>query len=307
MLAIVILAFLGGACQGEPTAAGEAELEALKSDPIADFEPPNATLTSEEEEPAREPDAFGVVFDTEIRRTYEIDASPGEAVTSFKGPAEEAGWTLVEVECSRFDRRTHLTFTKQIADFSAVLDVTAIHVDPAASVRVEEVLSPGPPPLDPVVDRPGVPRRDPFCIDDLDPSDPDLQPPGDRRRSGKELCDLLPLRKARSIVPSIRKAELTDNSPVVGCAYLNSSGLRQVLLEDASRNPRVWYEQYQYSALGATDSMFLLDDHGQDRAGGVWIDTPGAPVELRGILEYASIDERQLLKLAEIVIAQASE
>jgi len=146
-------------------------------------------------------------------------------------------------------------------------------------------------------------RTDPHCLDRFDPADPALQPRPVPARTAADLCGLLPAAEARAAVPTITTTSAPTAAGPAACGYYDNAGQTLFVVTDAAAKARAYFDDQQYSARGATDSLFLLGNSFDERAGGAWVDAASGPVELRVIPNDAGklITEDQILVLAQLL------
>lgn len=281
-----MLFFIAGLFEPQTLESGRREIRAMKSDPVARFRPPGATLRNEEEHPAAR-DPFGEgVSTSSIRQMFEMTGDPGDTVEAYRLTAQQNGWQLVADGCSRAERATAAVFGKRFDGFDASLVVHAqLDRDPALDVQygmpgrraLVVTLGASEANVEDLSVDAGLRRNDVHCLRDLDPSSPDLQPPKPSSLSMEEFCSRISVPAVKAIAVDV---EGVLAQPTVEECWLVNASRHPVFIVERARHPRAYYEDRRLpSAQGSTES-FLFSTYGRkdpDRARSVWTTTPDGP------------------------------
>ncbi len=264
LLALGVLFLTAKAFEPETLELGRRQVRAMKADPILGFRAPGTTLRSEEEHAAQR-DPFGEGQTTSfVHQTFEMTGPPGETVDTYRRAAEASGWGFVVDGCSRAERATGAVFGKRFGEFDATLVVHAQldrdrALDPhygelgrrafLVTLHAREATV-----ADLSVDA-GIHHNDVHCLRGVDPSDPDLQPPGPPAVTVGELCSGLSLGRVDAIAPDVEAVELQFDGDE--CWLVNAAGSPLFIVRHA-REPRAYYEDRRLASRHEMGDVFLF-------------------------------------------------
>ena len=273
------------ALRREVTAEGRREEATLNKDPVLKAEVAGTTLRSGWSVPAGR-DPWNALQSTEIRRLYDIRGEPGRVVEAYRVQAEAAGWRFLEAQCSPRFGSTSMRFVKEFDGFSATLQLYG-HLErpyPESGRRGLLLLLSGVmydhnnPPVPANPESASLRRRDVHCLEELNPSDPALHPPGTVQATGEQVCSLLPLSVARAVVPSVATVQ-ADGRGVVACRYAFPGG-RLGFSVLAAPDPRSWYEDDQWAPTVAGGRAFLMEGSPGEPPRSAWVESRAGPVRI---------------------------
>ena len=295
------------ALRPEVTAEGRREEATLNKDPVLKAQVAGTTLRSERSVPAGR-DAWNALQSTEIRRLYDIRGEPGRLVEAYRAPAEAAGWRFLEVQCSPRFGSTSMRFVKEFDGFSATLQLYG-HLErpyPESGRRGLLLLLSGVmydhnnPPVPANPESASLRRRDVHCLEKVNPSDPDLHPPGTVPATGEQACSLLPLGAARAVVPSVTTMQ-TDGDGAAVCRY-GFPGGRLAFSVLSAPDPRSWYEDDQWAPAVAGGRAFLMEGSPGEPPRSAWVESRAGPVRIVDNSETPRMAPDGLLALAQRMV-----
>jgi hypothetical protein len=266
--------------------SGRRAIRLMSTDPIVRFRAPATELRSQRQHPAQR-NPFGEGESTSsIRQLFALRSEPGDAIEAYRQAAEAGGWMLVAAGCSRVERATAAVFAKPFDGFDATLVVRA-QLDQAPALS-----QPGPPgrralsvSLDAApagvesltVDA-GLHRDDTQCLHQLDPTDPDLQPPPVPTLRPADLCAGLPVEAAQTIAPQVVRVK-PQAAGDAECWLTDAFGTPLFIVKQA-RQPPAYYQDRQLATTPVPGqtlfSVYGKKDPGLARA--VLVPTPVGPL-----------------------------
>jgi hypothetical protein len=259
--------------------AGEREIRALSKDPVLAFRAPGTELRGREEHRSRrDPIGEGESTST-IRQTFGLDGEPGDTVEAYRQAAQADGWAFVVDGCSRVDRATAAVFGKRSGGFDATLVVRAQLDQADAGGDAGEAtrrgllvtLEAAPAGLESLPVDAGLQRNDVQCLRQLDPADPDLQPPPTAPLRPEDLCAAIPVDAAKAIAPQAVGVEPQGDRE---CWLVDAGGFPLFVVEEA-RRPRAYYDDRRLSTTEA-QGQILFSVYGKKNPGlarSVWVAT----------------------------------
>jgi hypothetical protein len=283
----------------QSTAEGRRELRALRREPILDYRAPGTRPRFSSDLPAGK-DLWGADQPTEVRRTFVLDAEPGEAVDAYRVRAEASGWRLVEAQCSFGFRFTRVTMIKEVAGRPATLVVSGDLDPPGSLLVIFTGEAPARPPQDVIGS--ALRRHDVHCLRGFDPNGPTMQRSARQPQSGAEICGLLDPAEARRIMPTAFPAQAEGQGDFLGCRYGDTS--RGGFLVRNTERPRAFYDDQRWIRDPGHPSYVLIGERTDVGPQGAWVDTRIGPVEIYGggTEDNPGLDARQLTALAKLLL-----
>ncbi|MDQ1414238.1 MAG: hypothetical protein QOE07_2826 [Acidimicrobiaceae bacterium] len=230
--------------------SGRRAIRLMSTDPIVRFRAPATELRSQGLHPAQR-NPFGEGESTSsIHQLFAMRGEPGDTIEAYRQAAQAGDWMLVTAGCSRVERATAAVFAKPFDGFDATLVVRA-QLDQAPALS-----QPGPPDrralsvsldaapagVESLTVDAGLHRDDIGCLRQLDPADPDLQPPPVPTLSPAFLCSGLPVAAAQTITPQVVRVQ-PQAAGGAECWLTDPFGSPLFIVKQASQPPAYYKDR----------------------------------------------------------------
>jgi hypothetical protein len=299
---VIVLVLAAGCVRTSHSNADRRRLDSFLQDPVAAFRAPGTELLSTEEFLGGvDHPVFGgpTSGSSEYVQTMSMVGDAGDTVEAYVQPARDAGWHLLEFNCSRQALRVEAvfvtppdllsaTFDEATAARKASLTVTALVETHRLRVDFGSSVLGGPP----APSTTGLPRRDVHCLSGFDPADPRrLQGSRVPARTAAQLCALGladPLRCMLRLPSSSQDAAGSVGPPA--CILYTADGSPNVAIQDAAQRSRASFEDRQFSPAYMDDGILLIagPPGRNEELTGALVDTANGPIEVQ--MEAASLE-----------------